>query len=119
MNWRQFLFSFNGRVGRKQYWLMVLLTVPFIVAAALINGGLEHYPTDRPGVLVLLPIVWPAFAVTIKRWHDRNKSGWWVLINFVPVVGDIWSLIENGFLKGTPGDNRFGSDPLAGSPGRP
>jgi uncharacterized membrane protein YhaH (DUF805 family) len=38
MNWRQFLLSFNGRVGRKQYWLMVLLTVPFVIAATLING---------------------------------------------------------------------------------
>jgi len=114
MNWRQFLLSFTGRVGRKQYWLMVLLTVPFIIAATLINGGFEHYPTDSPGALALLPIVWPAFAVTIKRWHDRNKSGWWVLINLVPVVGELWSLIENGFLKGTTGENRFGSDPLAG-----
>jgi uncharacterized membrane protein YhaH (DUF805 family) len=76
MNWRQFLLSFHGRVGRKQYW--------------------------------------PAFAVTIKRWHDGDKSGSWVLINFIPVVGDLWSLMENGFLKSTAGDSRFGPDPLAG-----
>ncbi len=115
MNWRQFLFSFKGRVGRRQYWLMVLLTLPFAIAASLINGR-GQYPADGPGVLALLPIVWPALAVTIKRWHDRDKSGWWVLINFIPLVGDIWSLIENGFLQGTPGDNRFGSDPLAEQP---
>jgi uncharacterized membrane protein YhaH (DUF805 family) len=112
MDWRQFLFSFQGRVGRQQYWVMVLLSVPFILAAAIINGGLRRDPAETPGVLVLLPMLWAAVAVTIKRWHDRSKSGWWILINLIPVVGDIWSLIENGFLKGTPGENRFGPDPL-------
>ena len=112
MDWRQFLFSVQGRVGRQQYWVMVLLSVPFILAAAVINGGLQRDPAETPGILVLLPMVWAAVAVTVKRWHDRNKSGWWILINLIPVVGDLWSLIENGFLKGTPGENRFGPDPL-------
>jgi uncharacterized membrane protein YhaH (DUF805 family) len=112
MNWRELLFSVQGRVARQHYWLMVLLTLPFIIAAAIINGGFQHDPAEAPGVLVLLPMLWAAFAVTIKRWHDRNKSGWWILINLIPVLGDIWSLIENGFLKGTPGENRFGPDPL-------
>jgi uncharacterized membrane protein YhaH (DUF805 family) len=112
MDWRQFLFSFQGRVGRQQYWVMALLSVPFILAATIINSGFRRDPAETPGVLVLLPMLWAAVAVTIKRWHDRNKSGWWILINLIPVVGDIWSLIENGFLKGTPGENRFGPDPL-------
>jgi uncharacterized membrane protein YhaH (DUF805 family) len=112
MNWRQFLFSFEGRVGRRQFWLMVVLTLPFLIAAAIINGGFGHDPAESPGALVLLPMLWPAFAVTVKRWHDRNKSAWWILINLIPVVGDIWSLVENGFLRGTPGENRFGPDPL-------
>jgi uncharacterized membrane protein YhaH (DUF805 family) len=110
MNWQQYLFSFEGRVGRQQYWLMCLLSVPFVIGASWVNGG---SPTGTPGVFFLLPIVWPSIAVQIKRWHDRGKSGWWILINFIPVVGDIWSLVENGFLVGTAGDNRFGPDPLA------
>lgn len=48
----------------------------------------------------------------IKRWHDLDKSGWWVLINFIPIVGGLWCLVECGFLKGTVGPNRFGPDPL-------
>ena len=47
--------------------------------------------------------------VHIKRFHDRDKSGWWVLIGLIPIIGAIWLLIELGFLKGTPGPNRFGS----------
>jgi uncharacterized membrane protein YhaH (DUF805 family) len=114
MNWRQFLFSHHGRVGRKGYWLMVLLLLPFAIASWVINGGgWEHDPIDPPGVLAMLPIIWPALAVQIKRWHDRGKSGWWFLINFIPLIGGIWALVENGFLKGTAGDNRFGPDPTA------
>jgi uncharacterized membrane protein YhaH (DUF805 family) len=45
-------------------------------------------------------------------WHDRNKSGWWVLIAFVPVIGGLWYLIECGFLPGTTGANNYGADPL-------
>ena len=68
------------------------------------------------GGLVLLVIyilaIWIGLAVAAKRWHDRNKSAWWILIVFVPVVGGLWYLIECGFLKGTTGPNKFGSDPL-------
>jgi len=113
MNWRQYLLSPEGRVGRQQYWLMVLLTLPFILIAMYLNGGIEHEPTETPGVFVLFPILWPGLVVAIKRWHDRNKSGYWVLINLIPIVGGIWALVENGLMKGTAGDNRFGPDPVA------
>jgi uncharacterized membrane protein YhaH (DUF805 family) len=49
----------------------------------------------------------------VKRYHDRNKSGWWILIVFVPVIGGLWYFIECGFLRGTPGPNTYGPDPLA------
>jgi uncharacterized membrane protein YhaH (DUF805 family) len=104
------LFSFRGRVGRLEFWLMALLSIPFYVGAKLMNGGFAHDPTESPGILLLLPTLWPAFAVTVKRWHDRDKSGWWMLINLIPLVGAIWSLIETGFLRGTDGDNRFGPE---------
>jgi uncharacterized membrane protein YhaH (DUF805 family) len=123
MNWSDYLFSFKGRVSRQRYWLMMLLTLPFAIAGAFFDARQGQEPLQGSGVLFLLPIVWPALAVTIKRWHDRDKSGWWVLINLIPIIGDIWSLVENGFLKGTSGDNRFGPDPLAKEnlafPGRP
>ena len=112
MNWTSYLFSFRGRASRAQYWLMVVLTIPVALVAGAINGSPRDF-NAYPGGLVFLPWVWPTFAVTVRRWHDRDKSGWWLLINFVPVVGEIWSFIENGLLRGTPGANRFGPDPLA------
>jgi uncharacterized membrane protein YhaH (DUF805 family) len=51
-------------------------------------------------------------AISIKQWHDRGKSGWWVLIGLIPFIGAIWALIETGFLEGDPGDNQYGPNPL-------
>jgi uncharacterized membrane protein YhaH (DUF805 family) len=55
---------------------------------------------------------WPSLAIYVKRWHDRGKSGWWVLIVFVPIIGYLWLLIECGFLAGDDGPNEYGPDPL-------
>jgi uncharacterized membrane protein YhaH (DUF805 family) len=57
-------------------------------------------------------LLWPSMAIMVKRWHDRDKRGWWALVVFVPVIGWIWALIENGLLRGTAGANRFGAEPL-------
>ena len=61
--------------------------------------------------LVGLVLIIPNLAVAAKRWHDRDKSGWWMLIALVPIIGWIWALVETGFLAGTSGPNRFGADP--------
>ena len=59
-----------------------------------------------------MPVIyWITICVLGKRWHDRNKSAWWILIAFIPIIGALWFLIECGFLKGTVGPNRFGDDP--------
>ena len=65
--------------------------------------------------LVFVLFLWVGLAVQIKRWHDRDKSGWWALLNLVPLIGTLWILIECGFLRGTYGANRFGPDPLGSS----
>jgi uncharacterized membrane protein YhaH (DUF805 family) len=64
--------------------------------------------------ILYLALIWPSLAISIKRWHDRDKSGWWVLIGFIPLIGGIWALIETGFLEGTKGPNQYGLDPLGG-----
>lgn len=63
-------------------------------------------------LITLLVLAWIALAVAAKRWHDRNKSAVWVLFAFVPIIGQIWALVELGFIKGTKGHNRFGPDPI-------
>lgn len=112
-DWQDLLFSFDGRINRAKYWLGTVIAWVFgAVAVALLQtvGG-------TIGLLVAIAayvaLIWVGFAVLIKRWHDRGKSGWWVLIVFVPLIGYLWALIETGFLEGDKGENLYGSDPLA------
>lgn len=112
-DFRLFYFSIQGRVSRKQWWLRLIL--PFLVISVLLGvfdaalGTVD--PTSGIGLLSkvwLLVALIPSIFVHIKRFHDRDKSGWWVLIGLVPFIGALWLLIELGFLKGTPGPNQFG-----------
>ena len=128
MDLTQLLFGFQGRIGRQQWWLATLGIYAVIIVLAMVLGLIlpegtfaeDTSPTDSPATIALsviaivayVVIIWSGLALAAKRWHDRDKSAWWILINFVPFVGGIWALIENGFLKGTEGSNRFGSDPL-------
>jgi uncharacterized membrane protein YhaH (DUF805 family) len=112
MDWKQYLFSFQGRVARAQWWLMVLLSIVVGAVAARINLSTSGDPRYGIGGILELAMLWVTLAVAVKRWHDRDKSGWWVLIYIVPIIGWLWVLIENGFLQGTAGPNRFGEDPL-------
>ena len=106
------LFRFEGRLPRKAFWLYGVLGLTlaqiFIYVLLGIAGVSEALASSAAG----LAVVWPGLAISIKRWHDRGKAGWWVLINLVPFIGTLWTLIECGFLAGTRGDNRFGPDPL-------
>ena len=63
-------------------------------------------------ILVLIPVlIWVELAMTAKRWHDRGKPAVMLLILFIPLVGGIWTLVECGFLDGTPGPNQYGPSP--------
>ncbi len=62
-------------------------------------------------VLLYIPLLWSSLALQVKRWHDRNKSGAWVLISLIPLVGGIWAFVEVGCLRGTFGLNNYGEDP--------
>jgi len=109
----QLFFGFRGRLSRRQFWLYGVLAL--LGLAVLGQGllGIARVRAHTADLIVNLLLVWPALAVSVKRWHDRDKSGWWVLVNLVPVIGWIWALIDNGFRRGTAGPNRFGEDPLS------
>jgi uncharacterized membrane protein YhaH (DUF805 family) len=119
------LFSFQGRINRAKFWLVhvVMWVVVLVVFGAILGSAAMSSDPQAAlqsvgvvGGLILLVVyilaLWIGLAVAAKRWHDRNKSAWWILIVFVPAVGGLWYLIECGFLKGTTGPNKFGPDPL-------
>jgi uncharacterized membrane protein YhaH (DUF805 family) len=122
MSWGQLLFSFDGRVGRATYWYFVLaVVVVFVILGAIFGFSAMHVNPESgeavanagPGGVIIglasLAIIWPSLAIAAKRWHDVDKSAWWILIGLVPAVGGLIALVFNGFIAGTPGANRFGS----------
>ena len=111
---KPFLLTWDGRINREPYWMFLLVVIAGAIVVEII-GSILHMPRFLGGVYNLA-LLYPSICVQIKRWHDRGKSGWWCLINLIPVIGWIWALVECGFLPGTPGSNEFGADPLGGSP---
>ena len=118
--WKIF-FSFKGRISRGTYWWAIgVRTVVACICALVLGTIIETLSATSlfasvTSVFVLMLFVlaiYCGYPITVKRWHDRDKSGWWVLIEWIPLVGTFWEIIECGFLKGTDGSNRFGLSPL-------
>lgn len=126
--------NLNGRIGRQQWWLglIVLVVAQWVIMFILsmlfgqdvtqevTSDGFSYQSSLSPVgtiimLLVMIPFIWFSICLSGKRWHDRGKSAWWILIALIPIIGGIWALVENGFLKGTEGPNQYGPDPLAGS----
>ena len=115
--------DFSGRSRRKEYWMFVLLIVIVAIVFGMFTGGFAAM-MDPTGVaadgamgagsiimiLFYLAILIPAIAVQVRRFHDQDKSGWFVLLGFIPFVGGIIVLVFM-CLEGTKGENRFGPDP--------
>ena len=124
----QLLFGFEGRIRRSQLWLTSIgLGVVFGVVLAVLMmvmgvglGAASHEPGVGLGiagmfgrliaVALWLVLMWINVALLVKRWHDRDRPGVFVLFSFVPLV-NIWAAIELLFLDGTQGPNQFGPSP--------
>jgi uncharacterized membrane protein YhaH (DUF805 family) len=143
MNWGQLFFKFDGRVNRAPFWIAALIFAVINIALLLLG-----YLTEQSGLfqavngMLSIVILISGIAVGIKRLHDRNKSGWYLLLfYFVPgvlaavsvLIGEfvedssiiatvlallalaiiVWVVIELGCLRGTVGVNPYGPDPVA------
>ena len=110
MDIREVLTRTDGRISRSEFWLrgfvplMVLMLIIVIIDSVIGTNGILT-------LIGQIALIYPSVAIGIKRFHDRAKSGWWVLISLVPIIGGLWYLIECGFLKGTDGQNEYGPDP--------
>jgi uncharacterized membrane protein YhaH (DUF805 family) len=150
MDWTTLLFSFQGRINRGKYWLAVLIYVVvwvvFVAAVFMWIGGMNIdnlFSFAGAGLLIWLigfilfvAGLWSGLAIGIKRLHDRDKSGWWILLfwlapsvlsswqtatpdfggsfvlSLAAIAIGIWAFVELGCLPGTPGPNQYGPDPL-------
>jgi uncharacterized membrane protein YhaH (DUF805 family) len=111
--------DFSGRSRRKEYWLFnlgVVLTYTVLLIVSFASSGPDGEPGAVFGLVGLLFVgIWlaliiPSLAVLIRRLHDQERSGWFILLAFVPVIGGLVLLVFT-LLPGTPGENRYGADP--------
>ncbi|WJD50414.1 MULTISPECIES: DUF805 domain-containing protein [unclassified Enterobacter] len=134
MTIQQWLFSFKGRIGRRDFWIWIALwALAMVLLFTLAGNGLMDL---QMAAFALVCLIWPTACVTVKRLHDRNKSGLWALLMVVAwillagnwaVLGGVWVwavgrfiptlimvmlLIDLGAFVGTQGENKFGKDTL-------
>lgn len=107
--------EFSGRACRSEFWYWAL----FVFVASFCLGILDIavFPSDEWSPLSTvfsLAVFLPGLAVGARRLHDINRSGWWLLLWLVPLIGWV-ILIVWAIFEGTPGENRFGPNPLEGN----
>ncbi|MDR2342646.1 MAG: DUF805 domain-containing protein [Campylobacteraceae bacterium] len=104
--------DFNGRARRSAYWFFVLINFIILVILNIIDIVVFANITEI-GLLSCvynLAVLVPSIALAVRRLHDIGKSGWWVLINFIPIVGVIWFIILAA-TDSERGDNQYGANP--------
>jgi len=104
--------NFSGRARRKEYWMFFLFYMILAMVFSLVDIVLG-LPAIFLNIFIIVMLV-PTIAICVRRLHDTGRSGWWYLINFVPVIGFIVWLVFT-VQAGEAEDNRFGPDPKAGA----
>ncbi|WP_038914817.1 DUF805 domain-containing protein [Dickeya zeae] len=136
MTIQQWCFSFRGRVGRRDFWLGMVIVLALMVGLFVLAG--TGWLDTQKAAFVLVMLMWPLTAILVKRLHDRNRSGWWALLlvvawmlgngnwsmlpslaqwsveRFLPTLITVMMLLDCGAFVGTTGTNRFGpaAEPL-------
>jgi uncharacterized membrane protein YhaH (DUF805 family) len=107
---------FGGRSRRREYWYFVLFSLVVSLLLSAVDALLGTFSSSTNvgllGGIYGLAIIIPSIAVSVRRLHDVDRTGWWVLISLVPVIGTLVLLVF-AVLDGTPGENRFGPNPKA------
>ena len=110
---RQYADS-SGRARRKEFWMFQLFNTLFTVIAMILDNVLgitfDELAYGPIYALYALAMFIPGLVVTVRRLHDVGKSGWFMLIAFIPLIGIIWLLIVMA-TEGNPGENEYGLNP--------
>jgi len=99
---------FEGRARRKEYWMFILLNVIFLILASGIHGVFDGYYIIL--IIYIIAMIIPTISVIVRRMHDIGKSGFWIFIRLVPIIGGIWMLILL-CTEGQTWKNQYGEDP--------
>jgi len=118
MNWYLAVLKkyavFSGRARRKEYWMFGLFNFIFCVVALILDNllgiAIEHVGYGPIYIIYTLAVLVPGLAVGVRRLHDVEKSGWYLFIGLIPIVGGILLIIKM-CTDGTPGENKYGANP--------
>jgi len=106
--------TFTGRARRKEFWFFTLGNFLAVLGLGVVDGLMGNFdPQYEIGPLsglYLLAVLVPSIAVTVRRLHDTDRSGWWILLGLIPIVGGL-VLLYFEVLDSQPGTNRFGPNP--------
>lgn len=102
--------DFSGRARRQEYWMFFLFNLAALIIAAILDGVIGSSPLIY--ALYALATFLPNLGVTVRRLHDSGKSGWWILVALIPLVGGIWLLVLLA-TEGQPNPNQYGPSPKA------
>ncbi|MGB8215285.1 MAG: DUF805 domain-containing protein [Anaerolineales bacterium] len=110
----------SGRARRKEYWMFYLFNLIIAIVIGVIvgiatsmdaNNGTSLAPIFTVlSYLYSFAILLPSLGVTVRRLHDIGKSGWWIFISLIPIIGDIWLLVLL-CTDSQPGTNQYGPNP--------
>ena len=122
MNWYLHVLknyaTFSGRARRKEYWMFFLFNVLISLGLGVLDVVAGTYSVEYEtgffsGLYSLLVLI-PSIAVSVRRLHDTNRSGWWIVISLIPIIG-VLVLFVFTCLDSQPGTNRFGANPKEAS----
>lgn len=99
---------FQGRARRQEYWMFFLVNIIISIVIGIIDGLISD--STFLGLIYSLAVFLPSLAVAVRRLHDTDRSGWWVLIGLIPIIGFIVLLVFFA-QEGNSEPNRFGSNP--------
>jgi uncharacterized membrane protein YhaH (DUF805 family) len=104
--------GFSGRARRSEFWYFTLFSILANLIASILDGALFGLPGGPIGGILSLGLFLPSLAVAARRLHDTGRSGWWMLLGLIPLIG--WVVLLIWYVgRGEDGPNRFGADPRA------
>jgi uncharacterized membrane protein YhaH (DUF805 family) len=110
--------GFSGRARRSEYWYFALFTLIVSIVAGILDGLLGTMSDETNvgviGTIASLALLLPSIAVAIRRLHDTSRSGWWILIGLIPIVG--WIILIVFYVQDSHPDNEYGPSPKAAAP---
>lgn len=107
--------NFQGRARRQEYWMYALINLIIVVILSIIDTLIFNSGNNFISGIYSLAVLIPGIAVSVRRLHDTDRSGWWLLLSLIPIVGIIVLLVFMAS-EGDRANNRFGTNPKALEP---